>query len=306
LSALDSDPGEPLGPGGALPDEHQHPPPGLNPQTLAEAYVPLAKKIARRLARLIPMDPDDIESAAMLGLVQAARAYRADVGPFAGFAAFRIERAVFDERRRVDFLSRDERRKVTIGRAEAPTHAAFEADGFGDVGTQVAGVYDAVALVSLERKLRHLTLKQAHVVRQHGLGGRLLKTVGAELGVTESRACQLFTEALARLRVLMADPQSPEYATFTPVEKKRVGRRLSQAKHRDVATKRWQRWASKNREHLASYRKQWAQDNVKQERLYAQRKHKARRADPKRWAIFQARQQRHKDKKRAARAAKGG
>lgn len=223
----------------------------------------LAKKIAHRLARQIPMmAPGEIESAAMLGLVEAARAYRPGANvSFTTFATFRIKGAVLDERRASDVLSRDERLKVKNGQAKAPTHSEFEAEGAGDIGVSPPSVYDVVAAVSLEQRLRRLTLRQARVVREHVLRDRTLAAVGADLGVTESRACQLFGEAVRRLRVLMTDRHSPEYATLTPVEKNRVSTRLSQVKHRESAAIRKKRWAEQNREHLAAYRRRWAEQN---------------------------------------------
>lgn len=68
--------------------------------------------------------------------------------------------------------------------------------------------------------------------------------------------------------------------------------------HPERVTAAQRAWAKENRAHLAAYRKRWALANVDKERLYGQRKHAARKRDPKRWAVWLARQERHKAKKR--------
>jgi hypothetical protein len=73
---------------------------------------------------------------------------------------------------------------------------------------------------------------------------------------------------------------------------------------------RWKRWYAKNKKHAAAYRRKWAAENRDKEREYARRKHRARKKNPKRWATWLARQERHKPKKRirarVRRAAKKG
>jgi hypothetical protein len=58
-------------------------------------------------------------------------------------------------------------------------------------------------------------------------------------------------------------------------------------------------WVKANRAHLRAYRKRWAQEHRERELEYCRRKQANRRADPSRWALYLARQERHKAKKRA-------
>jgi RNA polymerase sigma factor (sigma-70 family) len=175
----------------------------VNAQSLVTAHLPLAKKVAAAMARRMPLPREDIESAAMLGLVQAARAYDATRGSFEGFATVRIRGAIQDEARAVDPLGREHRKAVKAGRpgAHAPVHVDIH-----DVATQVSGevgstVAEWTSAQHLREMLRHLPKRLQVVVRRSFLDEATLSEIGDELGVTESRACQLLTEAKERLRV---------------------------------------------------------------------------------------------------------
>lgn len=83
-------------------------------------YVGMAQRVALRVARRVPdwLSKDDLISAAMVGLVEAAERYdstRAE--PFCAFAEQRIRGAVLDELRRGDVLPRRVRARARqIGR----------------------------------------------------------------------------------------------------------------------------------------------------------------------------------------------
>lgn len=77
--------------------------------TLIETHIDLAVNMARRMARRFPnsVSREDLESAALLGLTEAAERY--DDGrrePFMGFAIKRIRGAILDHLRRNDHLTR--------------------------------------------------------------------------------------------------------------------------------------------------------------------------------------------------------
>src|SRR5881296_2270500 len=56
--------------------------------------------------------PDDLESAALIGLIDAVDRFEPERGvPFEGYASLRIRGAVLDEVRRVDELGRADRRR---------------------------------------------------------------------------------------------------------------------------------------------------------------------------------------------------
>src|SRR3989454_12600984 len=81
---------------------------------LIECYVPLATRIAHGMN--VPVGavagPDDLESAALIGLIDAVDRFQPERRvPFEGYATLRIRGAVLDEVRRVDDLGRADRRR---------------------------------------------------------------------------------------------------------------------------------------------------------------------------------------------------
>lgn len=74
-----------------------------NPTQLAEAYIPLAKKMAKEMFRALGrrFDLEELESDAYLGLCEAANSFTASHGVSFGFwAAMRIRGAMIDELRK--------------------------------------------------------------------------------------------------------------------------------------------------------------------------------------------------------------
>lgn len=190
-------------------------------QALATEHLPLAKRIAARMARRMPMDPGDIESAAMLGLVQAAQAFKPEVGGnFPAFAETRIKGAIQDEARATDHLSRDHRKKLKASGEAGPTHVDFESIG-ERVSARAPGAEEVLANVEEVRKaMRHLPRKMQTVVRMHFLDGLTLRQVGEHLGFTEARACQIAAEAAERMRYRLL----PYEAAVDPAERRKWAR----------------------------------------------------------------------------------
>lgn len=210
---------------------------------LIEAHLDLAVSMARRMARRLPASVgcEDIESAALLGLTEAARRYDdSRTEPFMGFAAKRIRGAILDHLRRVDLLTRRGRRaarlvadtarniQVETGR---PATDSDIADRMGLSETEFQSIYANVReaeLTSVEdvdalpqgsaavTPLEHIERQQIRAALVRALAklderarvilscyyqdGLTLREIGQILGITESRVCQLHTQALATLR----------------------------------------------------------------------------------------------------------
>jgi RNA polymerase sigma factor for flagellar operon FliA len=82
---------------------------------LIAEFAPMARRVALRVARRTPswIASDDLVSAAMVGLAEAAERYDSTRGePFVAFATKRVRGAVLDELRRGDPLSRSARRSA--------------------------------------------------------------------------------------------------------------------------------------------------------------------------------------------------
>ncbi|HLU65442.1 MAG TPA: FliA/WhiG family RNA polymerase sigma factor [Kofleriaceae bacterium] len=204
-------------------------------------HVEMARRIAGKMARRLPAAlADDVQSAALLGLVEAAS--RFDIGrgeSFTAFAAKRVRGAVLDELRRGDVLprrvrqtarrTRDAVRRLEheLGRAPREEEVAGRLGvGVEEYRDRIAGL-DAVEVVSLDdvsavvsaggedpaekterarasdrvaRARKRLDRREALVLSMLYDEGKTLAEIGRALGVTESRACQLHTRALRRVR----------------------------------------------------------------------------------------------------------
>jgi RNA polymerase sigma factor for flagellar operon FliA len=76
---------------------------------LVQQYLPLVKAIVGRLAMTLPshLDPGDLQSAGLVGLLLAMRNFDPRLGvPFESYARLRVRGAIFDELRRMDWVPR--------------------------------------------------------------------------------------------------------------------------------------------------------------------------------------------------------
>jgi RNA polymerase sigma factor for flagellar operon FliA len=102
---------------------------------LIERYLPLVRSVVDRIKITLPthVDPDDLYSVGITGLMAAVRKYDPDQdNTFAGYAATRIRGAILDELRRMDWCPRRVRARARkhkesinaleqrIGRAATP------------------------------------------------------------------------------------------------------------------------------------------------------------------------------------------
>lgn len=138
---------------------------------LVQQYLPLVQHAVSSISARVPRHVawDDLVSAGMLGLAEAARSFDPARGvPFDGFASTRIRGALLDELRSLDWASRSVRTKarlveersnaltVQLGRqptpAEVATHLGLEASEVqrivDDVNRAVIVHYDALSATS--------------------------------------------------------------------------------------------------------------------------------------------------------------
>jgi len=212
----------------------------------------LARRIAYRMYHRLPqlLEPEDLVSAAVMGLFESIDRYDASRGvPFEAFAKHRMQGAIMDALRAADWTPTSVRRKADLisrtrndligrlGRAptrkemagklevrgdqydalvtdseikkvtsfQSPAHATGtatlaevvknknEVDALEDMATEE--LRKMVRDASSELPDRERTAIDLHYYRD-----MKLKEVGATLGVTESRACQLCKQGIVRLR----------------------------------------------------------------------------------------------------------
>lgn len=197
----------------------------------------VAGKVARRARGLI--DANEAESAAMLGLVEAAERYDDGRGiPFIAFAAPRIRGAVLDELRRCDSVPRRKRsmaRKIAAAEravetrtgecdsSEVATALGMSAAELGEARSSVgimptmvsfddcrdlpkASAADhACRLAMMRQALAGLPERDLMALQMSYRDGLKQHEIGKILGVTESRVCQILARSQRALRIALAD-----------------------------------------------------------------------------------------------------
>jgi RNA polymerase sigma factor for flagellar operon FliA len=221
---------------------------------LVQQYLPLVKAILGRLAMTLPehVDQDDLQSAGLVGLLQALRNYDPGSGnSFETYARVRIRGAMLDELRRMDWVPRtvhEKARKIQTTMAEleqklgrAPTEAqiakamnlstaeysklldevrpaafvcldAVSSSDNGDAGS----LYEVVADTSedgpaeqtSQRELKQVVLErlkelpeiQRKVLALYYGEDLHLREIAEVFGLTESRICQIHSQAIMAIR----------------------------------------------------------------------------------------------------------
>lgn len=210
----------------------------------------IARGFSRRVP--VTVRPEDLEGAALLGLTEAAGRFdQRHPDAFVAFAARRIRGAVLDELRRHDPLSRRGRagvKKLERARFELRTQLGrppsdaelLEKLGWTEeelerhrLGAETAqlDVNECADLVSSDSQLLpdeqaakeqikrqiavaldRLPERDLEILNRYYVEGETLKEIGAALGVSESRVCQLHGRALSRLKGALAERAVPAAA----------------------------------------------------------------------------------------------
>ena len=195
---------------------------------LIERYAPMATLVARRMR--IPtgalMGRDDVESAAIVGLIDAVDRYDPERGvPFEGYAGLRIRGAILDELRRLDNHTRGERRKArAVAEDTEPEIGAYGAtlslDLLLETGDRDWAAEDESTdqyehqdlRVRVESALRCLPPRQRELLARYYGDSLTLRQSAAKMGISEARACQLHGRAILNLRRELAASVRPAVA----------------------------------------------------------------------------------------------
>ena len=189
----------------------------------------MATSVARRMR--VPTGPligrDDLESAALVGLIDAVDRFDPERGvPFEGYAGLRIRGAILDELRRVDDHTRDERRRARADALDGePEIGAYGATlsldmlletGDRDWAADDESVdrYESQDLRSrVETALACLPPRQREVLARYYGDSLTLRESAVRMGISEARACQLHGRAIQNLRRELAALVRPRTAT---------------------------------------------------------------------------------------------
>ena len=168
-------------------------------QNLAAKYVPMAKSLANTLKRAWPNEGDEIESAALVALVEAAQSFDPSRNvKFATFSRYRIWGALRDVQR--SLITTGFRSHLKY--APTVTSLPYDAEEHGRVygcepDPPVGAEFEAVEFV--EAWLRKLPSRHAAACREIYIHGRSQGEAADQLGCSNSRLSHLHKEALALL-----------------------------------------------------------------------------------------------------------
>ncbi|HLP78644.1 MAG TPA: FliA/WhiG family RNA polymerase sigma factor [Candidatus Paceibacterota bacterium] len=221
---------------------------------LVEQYLPLVRAVVGRLAMTLPdhVDQDDLNSAGLVGLLQALRNYDPSCGTsFETYARVRIRGAMLDELRRMDWVPRtihEKARKIQdvlgtleqkLGRTPTEEQMAralnISLEEYNDLlneirpaafvcldststseGLETGSLYDVVANPNEDspieevsrrelkevmfQRLQQLPEIQRKVLALYYHEDLHLREIAEVFGLTESRICQIHSQAILSIR----------------------------------------------------------------------------------------------------------
>jgi RNA polymerase sigma factor FliA len=221
---------------------------------LVEKYLPLVKSALGRLAITLPdhVDHDDLNSAGLMGLLQALRNYDPCCGTsFETYARLRVRGSMLDELRRMDWVPRTVHEKARriqetisqveqrLGRLPTDSEVAralnISNSEYGDLlaevrpatficldavcsveGAEASSLCDVIADPSAEgpvevasrnelkeiilQRLKDLPDTQRKVLALYYGEDLHLREIAELLGLTESRICQIHSQAILSIR----------------------------------------------------------------------------------------------------------
>jgi len=192
--------------------------PGPERDDLILSWLRLATKIAngyiRRARGALWAHADDVRATAIEGLVRAAHGYDPGRGvPFASYARRRIEGAVLDWLRGNDHLTRHFRQRAKASGVEAwdPPVSLEGITNWPELFPLVEqspedAVGDSHALDLVEIAARALPPRTRRILHLRYVEDLSQKEIGAILGVTEMRICQLLRAAHGAIREALGQP----------------------------------------------------------------------------------------------------
>ncbi|MDQ3982407.1 MAG: sigma-70 family RNA polymerase sigma factor [Actinomycetota bacterium] len=190
-----------------------------NRESLIRRYLPLVEFLAGRLGRHVHASyRADLYSFGVEGLMDAIDKFRPEMGNrFETYGSCRIRGAMSDGIRKMSWLPRGaENRSSRVIETIVPVDFQAARTPVG------ARLQDCLSDRTAESPFDDLLLKADHdevveavqalperertVVVQHYYAEKQLKEIGRELGVTESRVCQLHRRALRLLETMLVEP----------------------------------------------------------------------------------------------------
>jgi len=173
---------------------------------LFDRYVHVAKWVAHQYGNgwSLAAEWADVYADASIGVLNAIRHFDpARSITQKAYVFIRAQGAAIDGIRQRGYLTRS-------GSGRAPMSLDVLLDAVGDESPWEPGVIergyariDAAETISL--LLVQLSRRRRFVIEAYYLAGRSMADIGRELGVTESRVCQIHVQALRQMRAMLAE-----------------------------------------------------------------------------------------------------
>lgn len=184
---------------------------------LIEHYLPLIEFLSKRLGRQVPFDlRADLYSFAAIGLMDAIDKFKPEMGfRFETYASRRIRGSMSDGLRSLDPLPRgaserasrvietivpvDFKSSPTLGGPPLEDSLSDPVQGTLFDNLDLQAEYGEVVVAISE-----LPEREQRIVKDHYYESRRLAEIGKDMGITESRVCQLHRRALKMLEANLA------------------------------------------------------------------------------------------------------
>ena len=185
--------------------------------TLINHYLPLIEFLSKRLGRQVPYGyRADLYSFAAIGLMDAIEKFKPELGfRFETYASRRIRGAMSDGLRALDWLPRGASERASrVIETIVPVDFKSSATPGGPIFEEaISDPTQGTLFDNLDLEAEHgevviaieeLPERERRIVKDHYYGSRRLAEIGKDMGITESRVCQLHRRALKILETKLA------------------------------------------------------------------------------------------------------
>ncbi len=173
--------------------------------------MPMLWKLARKIPTRGAVGREDLVQAAAMGLIRAQETFDPARGvKWKSYATHRAFGAMIDQLRDLDHVPRLERKRLKAAGKEGRKVMSIDHQA-AEISANEGGIPAAAARGPLDQATRadlwafirqRLDTRTAQVLEKYFTRDQTLKAIGRDIGISESRCCQLLARGLRVLRSL--------------------------------------------------------------------------------------------------------